>query len=244
MVSSAAEMRDVFERYELKPGPYSSHSLLLAMLPRDGEGRRVLDVGCASGYLSEILESRGYRVTGVDSPGAAGARQLSSFEFVEADLDLGLPPLAGRFDFVICADVLEHLKDPGRLLRQLRGVLSEGGRLVASLPNSAHAYFRWNVMMGRFPAHDRGLFDRTHLHFYNWHGWVNLFAETGYHMESVQCSGVPAGLALPKWKDTAAVRCLEWLSYQTARCWKTMFAYQFIVLAAPIIVPAAPRAEL
>ena len=57
--------------YQLKDSPYSSHSLLLASLPPSGEGRRVLDVGCASGYLGAILASRGYRVTGVDSPGAA-----------------------------------------------------------------------------------------------------------------------------------------------------------------------------
>src|SRR3954466_14149450 len=41
--------------YTPKHEPYSSHSLLLRQLPADGARRRVLDVGCASGYLSEIL---------------------------------------------------------------------------------------------------------------------------------------------------------------------------------------------
>ncbi|MGD0362405.1 MAG: hypothetical protein ABSC93_16130, partial [Bryobacteraceae bacterium] len=57
--------------YQLKGSPYSSHSLLLASLPSSGNGRRVLDVGCAGGYLGAILAGRGYCVTGVDSPGAA-----------------------------------------------------------------------------------------------------------------------------------------------------------------------------
>ena len=48
--------------YRLKDSPYSSHSLLLASLPSSGEGRRVLDVGCAGGYLGAILAGRGYRV--------------------------------------------------------------------------------------------------------------------------------------------------------------------------------------
>ena len=38
--------------YQLKPSPYGSHSLLLSNLPEEGEGRRVLDIGCAGGYLS------------------------------------------------------------------------------------------------------------------------------------------------------------------------------------------------
>ena len=122
---------------------------------------------------------------------------------------------------------------PQGLLYSLRGLLATGGRLVASLPNSGHAYFRWNVMLGRFPSHDRGLFDRTHLHFYTWRGWVELFASAGFRIETVNCSGVPVGLALPRWRDTGAVRALERLSYESARWWKEMFAYQFIVTALP-----------
>jgi SAM-dependent methyltransferase len=223
--------------YQLKPSSYSSHSLLLASLPAEGAGRRVLDVGCAGGYLSEILAVRGYRVTGIDSPGARHAGFPESVELVEADLDLGLPPglslPPGRFDFIICADVLEHLRQPAGMLRDLRELLATGGRLAASLPNSGHAYFRLNVMLGRFPAHDRGLFDRTHLHYYTWRGWVDLFASAGFRIETVKCSGVPVSLALPKWRDTAAVRAFEGLSHLSARWWKKMFAYQFVVTAAP-----------
>jgi SAM-dependent methyltransferase len=226
MVSAAAP-------YQLKDSPYSSHSLLLASLPSTGAGRRVLDVGCAGGYLGAILASRGFRVTGIDSPGAAGADFPENVELLEADLDLGLPHLTDRFDFVICADILEHLRRPGILLRDLRGMLAPGGRLAASLPNSGHAYVRWNVLTGRFPADDRGLFDRTHLHFYTWRGWLDLFQVAGFRIETLRCSGVPIGLALPKWERSATVRALERMSYESARWWKTLFAYQFIVTAAP-----------
>jgi len=219
--------------YQLKQSPYSSHSLLVGSLPATGSGRRVLDVGCAGGYLGAILAERGYRVTGIDTPGAASAGCPDAIELLEADLDLGLPPLSGRYDYVICADVLEHLRRPALLLRELRGVIAEGGRLVASLPNSGHAHFRWNVLRGRFPAEDRGLFDRTHLHFYTWRGWRDLLAGEGFRIESVRVSGVPVGLALPRWEGSAVVRAMERLSYESARCWKTMFAYQFIVTAAP-----------
>jgi len=219
--------------YQLKESPYSSHSLLLASLPPSGNGLRILDVGCAGGYLGAILAARGYRVTGIDSPGAAAAGCPSSIELLEADLDVGLPPLTGRFDFVILADVLEHLRRPDLLLRALRPWLAPAGRLACSLPNSGHAYFRWNVLTGRFPAEDRGLFDRTHLHFFTWRGWLDLFQAAGFRIETLRCSGVPIGLALPKWQGSALVRGLERLSYESARWWKKMFGYQFIVTAAP-----------
>ena len=75
--------------YQLKASPYSSHSLLLASMPRNGEGRRVLDVGCAGGYLGALLAARGYRVTGIDSPGA----RLRGFpESIDSGLIEANPP--------------------------------------------------------------------------------------------------------------------------------------------------------
>lgn len=218
--------------YRFNSGPYTSHSLLLEALPAEGAGRAVLDVGCSEGYLGEILVRRGYRVTGIDLPRPERTGFPRSVRLIEADLDAGVPP-AGTFDFIVCADVLEHLRDPGRRLVELRAMLAPGGYLVASLPNSAHAWFRLNVMLGRFPQTDRGLFDRTHLHFYTWSGWVDLFARAGFALGGPRCSGVPVGLALPRWKHTLAVRLLERLSFLGARYWKTMLAYQFVVVARP-----------
>ena len=215
-------------RYQFKAAHHSSHRLLLAEFPERGEGRRVLDVGCAIGYLSEILAERGFAVTSIDWPNSP---HPPTVEFAGADLDDGLPQLRGQFDYIICADVLEHLRAPLELLKECRARLAPGGMLVGSLPNSGHVYFRWNVLMGRFPQHQRGLFDSTHLHFYTWEGWAALLLRAGFRVEAVRCSGVPIGLALPRWENTLVVRWGERLSFQTARLWKSMCAYQFIVRA-------------
>lgn len=217
-------------RYQLKAKPYSSHTKLLKQFPAAGAGRRVLDVGCADGYVAEILAGRGFVVTGVDFPGTP---HNDSFQFVGGDLDAGLPRLDETYDYIVCADVLEHLRDPLGMLRECRRHLVPGGFLIGSLPNSGHAYFRWNVLMGRFPRHDKGLFDRTHLQFYMWHGWVDLLARAGFRIDGLEVSGVPVGLALPSWEGSAAVQFLEWLSYRLACLWKTLFAYQFVVRARP-----------
>ena len=215
--------------YRFKSSPYSSHSLLTGSLPAEGAGRAVLDAGCGEGYLAAILAGRGYRVTGVERARADGFPE--SVRLVEADLDAGLPDLGGRFDYIVCGDVLEHLREPVRLLAGMRAVLAPGGAVVASLPNSGHFYFRAHVLLGCFPSHDRGLFDRTHLHFYTWRQWRELFSAAGFAIESVRPSGVPVGLALPRWEGSLAVRAMERLSFDLARLWKTMFAYQFIVTA-------------
>ena len=215
-------------KYPFKASPYSSHSLLLAQFPNHGEGRRVLDVGCGYGHLGELLAQRGYAVTGVDFPGLPHSPEI---DFAEADLDRGLPQLNGRFDFILCADVLEHLRDPLQMLEDCRGLLAAHGALIASLPNSGHAYFRLQVLLGRFPQDDRGLFDRTHVRFFPWDGWVALLERAGFRITSLQCSGVPVGEALPKWKSGWLVRMLERLSFLSARMWKRLFAYQFVVRA-------------
>lgn len=217
--------------YRFKESPYGSHSLLLATLPERGAGRRVLDLGCGEGYLAEILAARGYDVTGVEHPDRVSAGFPASVRLIAADLDEGLPEVGSGYAYVLCADVLEHLRDPAALLRALPAVMAPDGLLVASLPNSGNLYFRLNVLLGRFPRHDRGLFDRTHLHFFMWRGWQDLFAEAGFRLESCRPTAVPVGLAFPRWQGTFAARAAERISYELARIWKKLFAYQFVVTA-------------
>jgi SAM-dependent methyltransferase len=218
--------------YTFKSSPYSSHSLLLRALPERGEGRKVLDVGCGNGYLGALLAERGYDVTGIERKGGYDEPFPAEVRLIEADLEKGLPPLDRQFDYVLCADILEHLRDPSLLLRQLRGVLRPGGALIASLPNSGNLYFRLNVLAGRFPQHDKGLFDRTHVRFYMWSGWVEVLEQSGWTIGRVESSGIPVGLAAPAaWADSAAVALAERVCYGLARIRKTLFAYQFIVVA-------------
>jgi hypothetical protein len=112
--------------------------------------------------------------------------------------------------------------------------MAPGGKLVASLPNSGNLYFRLNVLLGRFPEDDKGLFDRTHLHFYMWDNWERLLGRTGFQVEQVRPTGIPVGLTLPAWQESFPVRAAEAFAYGCANLWRTLFAYQFVVTASPV----------
>ena len=163
---------EALPQYTLKEGPYSSHSLLLAPASRgrpgpSRAGRRV--------RLRLSLRNPGkprIRRHGHRSPWHRAATRNRVHSTPIWTTDCRRSPQS--FDYIVCADVLEHLRDPLRMLRDCQARLAPGGTLILSLPNSGHWYFRWNVLLGRFPQHDRGLFDRTHLHFYTWDGWVEL----------------------------------------------------------------------
>jgi SAM-dependent methyltransferase len=217
-------------RYQWKPSPYSSHSALLRLFPAEGRGRGVLDTGCGGGHLAAALAARGFRVTGIDRPGGVSSDFPASATLLERDLDQGLPPICEKFDYVVCADILEHLREPANLLRQFHDVMLPGGQLIASLPNSGNIYFRGQVALGRFPQHEQGLFDRTHLHFYTWAGWRQLFAASGFRIGSVQVTSMPFERAFAS-GESVFLRAMEAFSFLLARGWKTLFAYQFIVTA-------------
>lgn len=219
--------------YTLKSSPFSSHRLLLDALPSAGKGERILDVGCGNGYLAKRFADRGYKVVGVERSGGYTDALPDKFELIEADLEAGLPASLGQFDYIVCGDVLEHVSDPHDLLRHLRTLLRSGGLIVASLPNSGNIWFRVNVLLGRFPQDEKGLFDRTHLHFYTWVGWVDLFRSAGLTFVGVQPTSIPVGLVIPSADGSLLVRLAESVCYRLACAWKTLFAYQFVVRAQP-----------
>jgi glycosyltransferase involved in cell wall biosynthesis/SAM-dependent methyltransferase len=90
-----------------------------------------------------------------------------------------------RFDIITCADILEHLRDPISLLKALPDLLVEGGRLLASVPNGAHAALRLELLEGRFTYEDTGLLDRTHLHLFTYQSVRQLFARSGFSVKEL-----------------------------------------------------------
>lgn len=159
----------------------SSHAQIVGLV---GRGKRVLDVGAATGYLAEVLVGRGCKVTGIElDPDAARQAEehcdrviVGNLEEMDLDAELG----EDRFDVIVFGDVLEHLKDPGAVLSRFGGFFRPGGYAVASIPNIAHASVRLALLQGEFRYRSLGLLDNTHLKFFTRETVEQLFEDAGF----------------------------------------------------------------
>jgi 2-polyprenyl-3-methyl-5-hydroxy-6-metoxy-1,4-benzoquinol methylase len=164
---------------------YGTHEVLLRQVPAASS---VLDIGCSTGYVGDALRARNCRVWGVDRDAAAAAKAKASYEEVYVlDLDEcdGLPWPEISFDVVLCADVIEHLRDPARALRLVRRYVSPRGRLVLSVPNVAHVSVRLPLLVGRFEYRRSGILDETHLRLFTFRTARTLVESSGFAIERV-----------------------------------------------------------
>ncbi len=151
------------------------------------ECRRVLEVGCGGGELGRLLRSRGHHVTGIELVPKMAERARCWLDRVEtADIEtdgFSFPPAS--FDAILFADVLEHLVDPWRVLREAVGVLAGGGVVVASIPNVQNIDVLCRLLRSRWDYRERGILDRGHLRFFTLHTIHSLFAQAGLTLEHV-----------------------------------------------------------
>ncbi|HVX32279.1 MAG TPA: methyltransferase domain-containing protein [Solirubrobacterales bacterium] len=199
------------------------------------EARRVLDVGCGAGALGAALrEERGIEVIGLELSVDAAARARDRLDAViEADLDHldDLPFEHGTFDAMFFGDVLEHLRDPHRLLRILRPWLADHGALVCSIPNVAH----WSVVLplltqDRWPYADAGLLDRTHVHIFTLTEAHLMLTECGFTVDSAAATTLPQS---PPPAVDHLIRFLAALGSEKAAAGRRLTAYQYLLVARP-----------
>ncbi len=219
--------------YRLKTGPFSSHHRIVQYLLSCPRTNRILDVGTAYGYLGEVLRDEGFtHVDGLeqDPVHVQAARKVYN-TVIEHNLDLPEQwSLSEPYDIIICADVLEHLRDPWRTLNWLVQALAPGGRLLISVPNSGHWWFRLNVLVGRFPVEDRGLFDQGHLRFFTWTTLKQLTSEVGLEIERKWVTPIPFTL-LPGGSSRRTIALAEEALYYFFVClWKRLLTYQFVLV--------------
>jgi 2-polyprenyl-3-methyl-5-hydroxy-6-metoxy-1,4-benzoquinol methylase len=136
-----------------------------------GEGRRVLDLGCRDGALTQSYAS-GNEIVGVDADREALAEaEKLGIQTRWADLDEPLQFEDESFDVVVAGELLEHLRDPLRLVSEARRVLRPGGVFVASVPNAYRMKNRLRFLLGRKPEDDP-----THLQMFSPHQVCALLA--------------------------------------------------------------------
>ena len=152
----------------------------------------VLDVGCGAGGFGEYLKHRfgtDLEVWGIEPTSEpaqqAGDRLDRIFAMPVEPAIVKLPD--AYFDVIVFNDSLEHMVDPGLVLKQLATKLTPAGRIFACIPNVRYYRVLYDLFFRKdWVYQDEGVLDRTHLRFYTRAGIVRLFAESGYEIKEVQ----------------------------------------------------------
>lgn len=164
---------------------------LLPMIPPGA--RRILEVGCSTGALAHALKLQrpDVHIMGLElDPKAAQVARGHCNEVLNLDIEAADEALFRDFadrDCWIFGDVLEHLRDPWRVLSQIRKVMPPGACVVASIPNVQHWSLQGRLAVGDFRYEADGLLDRTHLRWFTRITLFELFQSAGLRVEA----GVP-----------------------------------------------------
>jgi methionine biosynthesis protein MetW len=210
--------------------PFEVSGIISGLVPR---GARVLDVGCGTGALSVVLRDvSGAEVTGIepDAARAALARERG-LDVITGVLTGELHRTLGTFDAVIYADVLEHLPDPLSELKTAAPFVKPNGVVIVSVPNIAHWSVRLDLLRGRFRYTPYGILDATHLRFFTEETVLQVMAQAGLDVASVQHT---AGVMLQCYRETQLGSINEdWRSRQVRRLTRRfprLFGCQHVVV--------------
>jgi 2-polyprenyl-3-methyl-5-hydroxy-6-metoxy-1,4-benzoquinol methylase len=223
---------DSEQKYQYKEFRYNSHYWVLKFLSERPAPLRIMDVGTATGYLGAILKEKHHSVVGIEShaPFAALARRHYE-QFHETDIETFNFPYREEFDYILFADVLEHLRNPEQVLKRALSCLKRDGRIIISVPNIANIIMRLKILLGRFEYDERGILDKTHLRFFTLASLKRMVAETDLWIIDIKATPIPIQLVLAG-TDHRLLSPLHELHYTIVRSWKSMFAYQFVLKAS------------
>jgi methionine biosynthesis protein MetW len=198
-------------------------------------GSRVLDVGCGTGLLGQILSERCHaEIIGIE-PDPARA-ELATARGLQAHVGYfsreSIQEL-GAFDVVLFADVLEHLPNPQGALLLAREALKNGGAVIISVPNVVHWSVRVEVIRGKFRYQPCGIMDATHLRWFTAESAKSLLLSAGFKVVKYRAT---AGSDVP---DNICRLPLRWIPANArthflrvaSRRWPNMFGAQHILKA-------------
>ena len=173
----------------------STREDLMLHVPLDAKD--VLDIGCANGLFGQLLKERQRCVvTGIECDtelvNMAKARLDNVISGdIEEIIDRGS---LGRFDCILCGDLLEHLNDPWKVVSGLKRHLKKEGLFVTSVPNIANWAIICEMLKGRWDYVPFSILSGTHLRFFTRHSLKELFEDAGYRIREIYFQGfeVPA----------------------------------------------------
>ena len=153
------------------------------------EARTILDIGCAEGRLGAALKARqACVVIGIESNRKLSAVAAERLDQVLAlDVETVAPDrFTAEFDYIICGELLEHLRDPWSAVKKFAGWLRPGGQLIATIPNVGHWSIVSDLLHGRWELIPFGLLCWSHVRFFTRAGVEQLFRDSGLFIDTLR----------------------------------------------------------
>lgn len=185
-------MKYDFEIKELNPN--TTHGMILSQIK---PGSFVLECGCATGYMTKFMKEKmncDVSIVEIDPEGFEKAKKYAADYFL-GDLNedgwYRYYDYEGRFDYIIFADVLEHLKDPLTVIKRAKSLLTYNGKIIISIPNICHNDILVRMFYDHFNYSDLGLLDNTHIHFFGGNDLPSFAAQAGLKISQVNAYVIP-----------------------------------------------------
>jgi ubiquinone/menaquinone biosynthesis C-methylase UbiE len=221
--------------------------------------RKVLELGCAAGRLGQKYKQLHPETTwvGVDcNPEALqlAAQRLDATFRVNLDSE-GLDAVGEGYDCVVIGDLLEHLKQPERILEKLAQITTGNASLACCVPNMSHVSVLERMLLGDISYEDQGLLDRTHLRFFSRSSLFKMLLDSGW-LPTLHDTYL-VGHSNPQLADKL-VEAARLLSVPDATARRLLFTYQMVIqckkrsvatnvgagVAIAIVVPVTNQTQL
>src|SRR4030042_230941 len=206
---------------------YSRHinELIYKLIPKN---KKILDVGCNTGNLGEkLIKEKNCEVWGIDYSKEAiklAKKRLTQTKVFDLET-YKIPFPKEKFDIIIFADVLEHLRYPEEILKKFSNMLNESGLVFTSIPNIANIKIRFNLLLGKWDYQEEGILDKTHLRFFTKKTIRSLFRNSGYRI--IEMDSTPGF----KFFVLRYFKFLLKIQETLCKIYPKLFALQFIVIA-------------
>jgi 2-polyprenyl-3-methyl-5-hydroxy-6-metoxy-1,4-benzoquinol methylase len=225
-----------YVKYKNKLDKFSSHSLIVEKIIKlTPSNKNILDIGCFSGELLNRVRigqkvSNSYFGADLDNYLSKDFNFINFISFDFNDNNLSNLFENKKFDIVILGDILEHLVNPWIALNNIHQIIEDSSKILISIPNSGHWYFRLKIFFGNIEYTNNGLFDKTHLRFFTKKSSKELINDSKLEIVELSYSSLP-------WENLLKGRLVSKILSIFERFFillrPQLFAYQFIFLVKP-----------
>lgn len=223
--------------YGFKEDPHSSHNQISKWVNKV-EIKKVLDIGCAGGFLARALGNKwNGELIGIEkdsswinSEGLKGYKKIYWIDLEKKAITEVLGKKHKNFDAIVAADILEHLEKPEKTLEEIKKVLRPGGFLIVSLPNAGYLpVFIIRLILPKFRM-SKGPLDRTHKYFYSLRSAKKMLQNNNFKVLKIQTTPPPLALISQTFAESPLFKIVYNINHFLALLTPNLFAYQLLFL--------------